>query len=343
MPTRNRQWILKSRPHGMVSVDNFEYREVDIPAPDLDRGDILVRNLYLSFDPAMRGWMEDAPSYLPPVALNEPMRASSVGQVMQSQNPELPVGSLVQGMFGWQDYALANPADVFPPRALPDGTPLSMPLSVFGGTGLTAYFGLLRIGAPQAGETVVVSGAAGATGSVVVQIAKLKGCRVIGIAGGPDKCAWLVDAAGVDAAIDYKTENVEQRLGELCPHGINVFFDNVGGDILQAAITHIAQFGRIVMCGQISQYNNIEPQPGPNNLMNLVKRSVKMQGFIMFDFMQDIEQAIADLGSWVGAGKIVWKEDIQQGFDNIPATLLRLFAGKNHGKQLLKIADPDDY
>ncbi len=341
MTTINRQWLLDSRPLGMVSEDNFRYFEAPMPAADLSSGEFLVRVLYLSFEPAMRGWMEDAPSYLPPADLNQPMRSAGVAQVIASENPDFPVGSLCQGMFGWQEYALGGNDSLFPVNPLPEGTPPTLPLSVLGGTGLTAYFGLLHIGEPQPGETVVVSGAAGATGSVAAQIAKLKGCQVIGIAGGQSKCSWLIDEAGLDHAIDYKSENVEQRLRELCPDGINVFYDNVGGETLQAAIANIAKFGRIVLCGAISGYNDAEPAAGPNNLMNLVKFSVRMQGFIMFDFLEQIDEAYRDLGQWLAQGKLIWKEDVQEGFDNIPATFLRLFDGRNDGKQLLKLADPE--
>ncbi len=337
----NRQWLLASRPEGMVSIDNFKYREQAVNEPDLNKGEILVRNLYLSFDPAMRGWMEDAPSYLPPAPLMEPMRASGVAQVVESGDDNFPVGSLVQGLFGWQDYALCSAKDLVAPRLLPEGLPPSMALGIFGSTGLTAYFGLLRVGEPKAGETVLVSGAAGATGSTVLQIAKIKGCKVIGIAGSSEKCAWLTEELGADGAIDYRNENVEQRLAELCPDGVDVFFDNVGGDILQHAIDHMAQNGRIVLCGAISQYNDKVRRPGPNNLTNLIKFRIRMQGFILLDYLNETEAAIQDLSNWTMDGKLVGREDIQHGFENIPATLLRLFEGKNNGKQLLKLSDPE--
>ncbi|MBW2144760.1 MAG: NADP-dependent oxidoreductase [Deltaproteobacteria bacterium] len=336
----NRQWLLKRRPDGMVLEEDFEYIESAIPEPNLNHGEILVRNLYLSFDPAMRGWMDDEPSYLPPVELNEPMRASAVSQVIRSENSEFPEGSFVQGFFGWQDYALAGPDSLIPPMPLPEGTPLTMPLSIFGGTSLTAYFGLLDVGKPEENDMVVVSGAAGATGSVVCQIAKIKGCRVIGIAGGKEKCDWLLSECGVDNVVDYKNNTVSTRLGELCPDGINVFYDNVGGDILEAAIDHIAERGRIVLCGQISTYNDADPKPGPQNLKNIITRRVRMEGFIMIDYIDRIEEAMNDLVTWVMDGKIKYREDIQEGFENIPRTFLRLFEGKNQGKQLLKISDP---
>ncbi len=336
----NRQWLLRRRPVGMVSVDDFEYREAPMPEPDLAAGEILVRNLYLGFDPAMRGWMNEGRSYIPPVPLGEPMRAVAVAEVVASQNPAYPVGSLVQGMYGWQEYAVAGPNDPLPPMALPEGTPPTMPLSILGMTSLTAYFGLLDVGQPKSGETVLVSGAAGATGSVVVQIARIKGCRVVAIAGGKEKCNWVRDACGADAVIDYRSEDVAARLGELCPDGIDLFFDNVGGDTLEAGIEHIADFGRIVLCGQIAAYNDTEPRPGPHNMMNLVARRVRMQGFIVMDYLDRMDEAMADLLTWVGEGRLAWREDIQEGFENIPATLLRLYDGRNQGKQLLKLADP---
>lgn len=341
MSAINRQWILKSRPAGSVSHDNFELVEAPMPEPDLAAGQILVRNLYLSFEPAMRGWMTDEPSYMPPAPLGQPMRSIAVAQVVHSQNPDYPEGSFVQGMFGWQEYAVCGPTDPIPPRLLPEGTPLTMPLSLFGGTSLTAYFGLLDVGRPKAGETVVVSGAAGATGSMAVQIAHILGCRVIGIAGGDEKCRWLTDSCGADATIDYKHEDVERRLAELCPDGIDIFYDNVGGDILEAGIEHIANYGRIVLCGQIATYNDAEPRPGPRNLMNLVIRRVRMQGFIMIDYMDRTDEAIEALTGWFMEGRLHYREDIQEGFENVPDTFLRLFSGANRGKQLLKVADPE--
>jgi len=341
MTQLNRQWLLKKRPRGMVSRDDFELREAPMPTPALDQGEILVKTLCISFDPAMRGWMDDAPSYLPPVQLGEVMRAPTVAQVILSQNPQYPVGSLVQGFYGWQEYTIANSSTQMPPRLIPDGTPVTMPLSAFGGTSITAYFGLLDIGKPVPGDTVVISGAAGATGSVAGQIAKIKGCRVIGIAGGKEKCAWLMNECGFDAVIDYKQEDVAARLSQLCPTGINVFYDNVGGDILQAAIENIADFGRIVLCGSISGYNDATPKPGPSNMFHLIARRVRMQGFIVIDYLPRAQEAISDLATWVFDGKIRCREDVQRGFDNIPDTLLRLFKGENVGKQLLQLAEPD--
>ena len=341
MDTLNRQWLLKERPVGAVGPQHFELVSSPMPQPDLASGQVLLKTLMLGFDPAMRGWLIDEPSYLPPVAIGEPMRASGVGQVVQSDNPELAVGTLVQGLINWQEYSIGDPAGLIPPVPLPEGTPPNLALSVFGTTSLTAYFGLLDVGQPQAGETVLVSGAAGATGSVVAQIARLKNCRVVGIAGGAEKCDWLRTACKLDAVIDYKNEDIQQRIGELCPEGVNVFFDNVGGATLEAGIEHMADFGRIALCGAISSYNDTTPKPGPRNLMYLVSRRVRMQGFIVLDYLDRAGEAIDALTGWVMAGDIAWREDIQEGLDNIPTTLQRLFDGSNVGKQLLKLADPD--
>jgi NADPH-dependent curcumin reductase CurA len=337
--TTNRQWLLAKRPDGMVGKDNFEYREV--PVPELEEGQVLIRNLYLSFDPTQRGWMEDKESYLPPVQIGEPMRAGTVGQVAASRHDEFVEGDLVQTTGGWQDYVVASPdTDLMGLNKLPEGTPPELALSVLGITGLTAYWGLLDLGEPQEGQTVLVSGAAGATGSVVGQIARLKGCRVVGIAGGPEKCAWLTDVAGFDAAIDYKNEDVDARIGETCPDKVNIFFDNVGGDILEAALNHLALRANVVLCGGIASYNATEPVPGPSNLMNLVVQRAHMKGFIIIDYFDRMQEAVTDLVGWVMNGDIAYAVDVQEGFENIPDTLNRLFTGKNLGKQLLKLGDP---
>lgn len=338
--TANRQWVLAKRPHGMVTQDNFEYREVPVPEPG--DGEVLLRNLYLSFDPTQRGWMEDRESYLPPVQIGEVMRAGSVAQVVSSRHPDFSDGDLVQTTGGWQDYLVAAPGTgIMGLSRLPDGVPPTLALSVLGVTGLTAYWGLLDLGEPQPGQTVLVSGAAGATGSVAGQIARINGCRVVGIAGGPEKCRWLTDVAGFDAVIDYKAENVDRRIGELCPDRVDVFFDNVGGNILEAALNHINMHARVVLCGGISGYNATEPVPGPANLMNLVIMRARMEGFIVIDYMDRSAQAVADLVAWMEQGLLKHQEDVQEGFANIPDTLNRLFTGRNLGKQLLKIDDPE--
>jgi NADPH-dependent curcumin reductase CurA len=337
----NRQWLLKERPVGMVGPEHFELVDSPMPQVDLDAGQVLIKTLMLGFDPAMRGWLMDERSYLPPVAIGAPMRATGVGQVVESSNPALPEGALVQGLLNWQEYSVGDLAAPIPLRPLPTGVTPTMALGVFGSTSLTAYFGLLDVGQPRSGETVLVSGAAGATGSVVAQIARLKGCRVVGIAGGAEKCQWLLDACKLDAVIDYKNEDITARIGELCPDGVDVFFDNVGGDTLEAGISHMADFGRIVLCGAIAGYNDETPAPGPRNLMILITRRIRMQGFIVIDYLTRAEEAYTALAEWVSAGEIAWRDDIQEGFENIPATLQRLFDGRNTGKQLLKLAEPE--
>lgn len=332
----NRQWRLARRPEGFVRESDFEW--VEEPAPVPGEGEVLVRTLYLSLDPAMRAWMTDRPSYIPPVGIGEVMRAGGVGQVVESRSPGFREGQFVQGLFGWQDYAIAGPSA--PPGPVSDDVPLPWHLGVLGITGLTAYFGMLDLGRPQAGETVVVSGAAGATGSVAGQIAKIEGARVVGIAGGPEKCGWLKRDAHFDAAIDYKSEDVGARLDALCPQGVDVFFDNVGGDILDAVLARIAQRARIVLCGGISAYNEKEPPPGPRNLMNLVVRRGRMEGFIVLDYASRFREGTEKLSAWVREGRIAHLEDIQDGLENAPKALLRLFEGRNLGKQLLRVAEP---
>lgn len=335
----NRQWVLAKRPHGVVSEDNFEYRENPIPQPG--DGEVLLRNLFLSFDPTQRGWMEDRESYMPPVAMGEPMRAGSVAQVVASNHADYAAGDLVQTLGGWQDFLVVDgSAGGLGISRLPPGVTPQLALGVLGTTGQTAYFGMLDLGKPEAGQTVLVSGAAGATGSVAGQIARIKGCRVIGIAGGPEKCAWLKEVARFDDVIDYKSEDVDARIGELCPNKVDVFFDNVGGSILEAALNHINQGARVVLCGGISNYNATEPQPGPVNLMNLVVMRARMEGFIVIDYMDRFAEGAAALLGWMKSGELVHRDDVQEGFENIPATLNRLFTGKNIGKQMLKIADP---
>lgn len=337
--TENRRLVLARRPVGVVQDDDFEMLIEPVPEPG--EGQFLVRVCWLSFDPAQRGWMNDVPSYIPPVQLGEPMRAMGVGQIVASHHPDFPEGAMVSGGFGWQDYVVSDGRDQFGVRLLPEGAPPTAALGVFGTTGLTAYFGLLDVGRPKEGDTVLVSGAAGATGSVVGQIAKIKGCRVIGIAGGPEKCAWLKDTAGFDEVIDYKNEDIAARLRELAPKGVNVFFDNIGGDILDAGLGNIAQGGTIVLCGGISSGYSLENQPpGPRNIFMLTVRSARMEGFIVLNYAQRFGEAIEQLVAWVSEGRIVYAEDIQHGLENAPATLRRLFEGKNFGKQILQIGEP---
>jgi NADPH-dependent curcumin reductase CurA len=326
----------------MVRESDFEY--IEEPVAELQDGEILVRNLYLAFEPAMRGWLNDVPSYIPPVAIGEVMRASTVGQVTESENSAYSKGQLVSGMFGWQEYFVGGGAEgpIGGISLVPDGIPAYRMLSLFGGTGLTAYFGLHAIHPVKQGDNVLVSGAAGATGSVVAQIARICGAgKVVGIAGGSDKCSWLLDKARIDGAIDYKNENVGRRIREEFSKGVDLFFDNVGGDILDAVLPRMVDHGRITLCGGISAYNDKELPPGPRNIMQIVVHRLSVRGFILFDHIAGAREAIADLSRWSEAGDLVVEEDIQEGFENTPRTFLRLFQGKNLGKQLLKIADAE--
>jgi NADPH-dependent curcumin reductase CurA len=317
---------------GMVQESDFELREAPIPRPA--EGQVLVRSRWLAFEPAMRGWMDDRPNYMPPVALGEVMRGMAVGEVVESRLAGFAPGDLVMGMTGWQEWALGDAGL----RKLPAGTDPRLALSALGITGLTAYFGMLEVGRLREGDVVVVSGAAGATGSVAGQIAKLSNCRVIGIAGGPAKCAWLTDKAGFDAAIDYKREDVGARLSELCPQGIDLFFDNVGGPVLDEVLARIARGARIVVCGAIARYNAAEAPPGPRNYYRIVAQRARIEGFVVLDFLPRAAEATAKLLEWVKDGRIVWEVDVQHGFENAPKTLRRLYAGENFGKQLLELS-----
>lgn len=322
----------------MVEPANFERREAIVGAPG--EGQLLVRNLYLSLDPAMRGWMSDAPSYIPPVQIGEVMRGGCVAEVIASAEDGFAAGDLVFGMFGWQEYAVVDVTGPALVSKLPAGVRPTDALSALGWTSLTAYFGLEDVGKPEPGETVVVSGAAGATGSVVGQLAKLKGCRVVGIAGGPEKCAWLTAELGFDAAIDYRGEDVSKRLKELCPDGIHVFWDNVGGEILEAALNRLALHGRVVFCGAISGYNDPAPPPGPRNYVNILVRRARVEGFLVFDYVDQMPQALAELAPLVQSGQLKTREDVRDGLDSAPEALVDLFTGANIGKLMVHIADP---
>ena len=337
MPAQvNRRWLLKSRPSGMVDPSHFDWSEDEVPQPA--DGEFLVRNLYLSLDPAMRTWMTAVRSYIPPVEIGEVMRGACVGEVIESRHEGYRPGERVLGTFGWQEYAISDGGGAIPVNKVPGDVPPTMPLSVLGITSLTAYFGLKEIGQPKEGETVVVSGAAGATGSVAGQLATRWGCRVIGIARGAEKCEWLTGELGFDAAIDYKGENVNERLRELCPKGLDVFFDNVGGDCLEAALGNLAWHARIVLCGAISNYNADEPR-GPRNYMNLLVRRSRMEGFVVFDYFPRTDEAMAELVPMVTDGTLRHREDIREGLETAPEALVDLYTGANRGKLLIKIAD----
>ncbi len=336
MQGENRSLVLKSRPEGLVGDENFEM--VVGPVPEPGEGQLLIRVTWLSFDPTQRGWLLPGGTYRAPLEIGDVMQAYAVGQVVESRNPKYRPGQLVQGMLSWQDWHVSNGEDL---TVVAAGVPAQSMLGVYGTTGLTAYFGLTDIGKPQAGETVVVSGAAGATGSVVGQIARILGCRTIGIAGGAEKCSWLVEKAGFDAAIDYKSERVGARLDDLASGGIDVFFDNVGGPLLDSVLKRIRRHARIVLCGSISTgYVPKKLPPGPSNYFNLCLRSSRMQGFLLGDYHDRFDEGRQTLRGWVESGRIVYEEDIREGLENAPLTLRRLFEGANLGKQLLKVADP---
>jgi NADPH-dependent curcumin reductase CurA len=329
----NRQFLLAQRPVGLPSRDTFSYVETPLGKPG--PGQVLVKNAYLSLDPAMRGWMNDAKSYIPPVGIGEVMRALGVGEVIASQHPGFAVGDHVNGALGVQDYFLGEPKGFY--KVDPKRAPLPLYLSALGMTGMTAYFALLDVGAPKAGETVVISGAAGAVGSIAGQIAKLKGCRVVGIAGGADKCQFLIDELGFDGAIDYKHEDLHAALKRECPKGVDVYFDNVGGEILDAVLTRINFKARVVICGAISQYNNKEAVKGPANYLSLLVNRARMEGFVVMDYAAQYASAAQEMAGWMAKGQLKSKEDIVEGLETFPETLMKLFNGENFGKLVLKV------
>jgi len=331
----NHQFKLAARPVGQVKRADFDY--VEAPVPEPADGEFVVKILYLSLDPAMRGWMNEGKSYVPPVAIGEVMRAGAAGRVVSSKNPQFAFGDYVVGIFGVQEYAVSNGKGV--QKVDPRLVGLPVYLGTLGMPGMTAYFGLLDVGKAKAGDTVVVSGAAGAVGQVVGQVAKIKGCRAVGIAGGPDKCRYLVKELGFDAAIDYKSEDVKKALKQHCPKGIDVYFDNVGGDILDAALTQLARGARVVICGAISQYNTTTGMKGPGNYMSLLVNRATMQGFVVFDYADRYAEAAKEMAGWMMAGRLKTREDIVEGLETFPETLLKLFRGENTGKLVLKVAE----
>ncbi|MGD0981684.1 MAG: NADP-dependent oxidoreductase [Solirubrobacteraceae bacterium] len=329
----NRQLRLASRPTGLPARSNWELTEQPIPTPGV--GELLIEVTHISVDPAMRGWMRDRPSYIAPVALGEVMRAPGVGRVVTSHDQSLPEGSWVTGLLGVQEYAISDGSDLL--RVDPDLAPVSCYIGALGIPGLTAYFGMRDIGRIKPGDTVVVSGAAGAVGSIAVQIAKIEGCRVVAVAGGGDKCAWLTEELGVDVAIDYKNDDLGARLREATPDRVDVFFDNVGGEVLDRALARLAVHGRIVLCGAISQYNATSPW-GPVNYLSLITNRASMTGLIVFDYKDRYPEAIDKLAAWIGEGRLVVREQIVKGgIEQFPDTLLSLFAGENTGKLLLEL------
>ncbi|MBV6285930.1 NADP-dependent oxidoreductase [Pseudomonas aegrilactucae] len=329
----NRHFLLAKRPTGAVTRDDFTFETVPVGEPG--QGQVLVKNLYLSLDPAMRGWMNEGKSYIAPVAIGQVMRALGVGEVVASKHPGFAVGDHVNGALGVQDYYLGEPQGFY--KVDPGLVPLPRYLSALGMTGMTAYFALLDVGAPKAGETVVISGAAGAVGSIAGQIAKIKGCRVIGIAGGAQKCRYLVEELGFDGVIDYKAEDVQHGLKRECPKGVDVYFDNVGGDILDAVLSRLNVKARVVICGAISQYNNKQAVKGPANYLSLLVNRARMEGFVVMDYAARYGEAGKEIAGWLASGVLKSKEDVVEGLETFPETLLKLFSGENFGKLVLKV------
>jgi NADPH-dependent curcumin reductase len=334
MAERNRRLVLAERPTGMVDEKTVRVEEADAPEPG--DGEALARVRYISIDPTIRTWMDDAPGYLPPIAIDEVVRSGGIVEVVRSNSDEYEPGDLLFGFSGWQDYVIASEATGY--QSLPDGASPTLALSLFGITGMTAYFGLIDVGRVKEGDVVVVSGAAGATGSTVGQIAKIKGAgKVIGIAGGPQKCASIVDELGFDEAIDYKSDDVAKRLREAAPDGIDLYFDNVGGAILDACLAQLALRGRIVLCGAIASYNESGTGKGIANTSNLIVKRGRMEGFLILDYFDRLDEGRAAVAGWLGEGKIKSSEHIVEGLENAPEALNLLFTGGNTGKVIVKV------
>lgn len=329
----NRQIVLQQLPQGKLMPEHFRLIEGERPTPG--DGEVLLKTRYISLDAANRAWMQGA-TYRAALAAGDVMAGGAVAEVVESRSPNLAPGDMVFADTGWQEYAVLPGKRL---HRLPDLKPITHLISVYGVAGLTAYFGLLECGKPQAGETVVVSAAAGSVGSLVGQIAKIKGCRVVGVAGGAEKCAWLTDELGFDAAVDYKAGDVRRAIRAACPDGIDVYFDNVGGDIFEACLFNMKNFGRIACCGAVSQYDGTAPPHGPRGVPGLiVTKRLTLRGFIVSDFDDERDQALAELRSWVESGKLKVLEDVIEGLENAPVALVGLLAGENRGKRMVKVS-----
>ena len=335
MAEQARRLILAERP--TATVDDKTVRLETAPVPEPGPGAALVRTRFISIDPTIRTWMNDAPGYLPPIQLGDVVRSAGVGEVVKSNSDRYRPGQLVFGMTGWQDYIVADEGERTM-QLLPDGIDPTAALSVFGTTGMTAYFGLLDVGRVKEGDTVVVSGAAGATGSTVGQIARIKGAgRVVGIAGSDEKCAWLVDELGFDAAINYKEPDVSGRLRSACPDGVDLYFDNVGGELLDVCLGQLAMRGRVVLCGAIASYNEAGPPPGPRNYINLLVRRGRMEGFIILDYLDRFAEGQKEMAEWVAEGKVKFAVHLVEGLEQAPSALNLLFTGGNRGKVIVRV------
>ena len=332
----NRQWRLAARPVGMFKETDFQLTESPIPGPN--EGEILVRNIYLSLDPTNRGWANDVATYLPAIGIGDVMRGGAIGVVEQSRNADFKEGTIVSGLLGWQNYAVSDGKGITALPRLP-GVPLTAFMGLFGHIGLTAYYGLLDVGKPKAGETLVVSAAAGAVGSLVGQIGKIVGCHVVGIAGGEEKCRWITEELGFDAAIDYKAEPVLEGLKKHCPKGIDVYFENVGGEILDVVLSLINIGARIPLCGLISQYNATKPVPGPYNFVQLIIKRARIEGFLVSDYSNRAQEAMTDLGKWLMEGRLKYRVDVVDGIEQTPQAVNKLFDGSNKGKLVVKLSE----
>ena len=343
----NQQIRLARRPRGLVQPDDF--RRTQAPVPDLNDGQVLVRHLYLALDPAIRNWMDDyRDSYVPPLELDAVVGAITLGQIVDSRNPGFSAGDITWHFGGWEEYSVIDVEGVGQVRGLTkmkvdETVPLSNYLSVCGTTGLTAYFGLLNVGQPKLGDTVLVSGAAGAVGSIVGQIARFdRSCRVIGIAGGPEKCRWLTEDLRFDTAIDYKdTDDLRAAIAEACPDGVDVFFDNVGGDTLDAALMNLSMGARVVMCGMIANYGEGVDVPGPRNLWQLLVKNARLEGFTVAQYAADWARATRVLERWYKSGLLQHREEVVPGLENTVDAFRRLFTGENRGRLIVKLADPE--
>ena len=335
----NRQWLLVRRPVGLCVPDDFLYREQQIPSPILRDGEIFIRNIAFLCAPTIRNWLDEASgNYIPSVELGDPVRGPCAARVIASANSDFPAGSRVCTISNWQDFDIVSPVSALV-RTIPNGFSFIEALGPVGMNALTAYFGLHEIGKPKAGETLLVSGAAGSVGTNATQIGKILGCRVVGLAGGKAKCDWLLDHGCVDHCIDYTNEDVAASIAELCPNGIDIYFDNVGGGMLQAAINNMARHGRVILCGQISGYNESAAENRIGNLMRLVYGSIRMEGFLASNYVEQFSQAMSCLAEWIRQGRLLHREDLRVGMDLLPFSLNALFDGSNTGTLIVQVAD----
>ncbi len=335
----NRHYLLARRPVGQPTPEDVVFTEESEPEPG--PGEVVIANRYMSLDPAIRGWMSDEPNYIDPIPVGSKVWATTIGRVVKSNSPDFSEGDLALGLNAWEDYTCV-PAEAAARIEDPMGLPLTNFLSVLGATGMTAYFGLLDVGKPQAGETLLVSGAAGAVGSLVGQIGKLKGCRVVGMAGTEEKCRWLLEDCGFDEVINYRTcDDLQKAIAQTCPDGVDIYWENVGGETLDAVLMNLAQNARIVFCGWIATYNDAEKRPGPKNLWQLLAKSAKMEGFVVKDYVDRFPEGIAAMGQWLAEGRLQHREHVVDGLENALDAFQMLFDGRNTGKLVVRISEGD--